>query len=228
MNSKLIKATLAGTAALAVAAGGSTFAAWSDIQVQSMDAGAGILKLDLSSFNTVGQDGNVTPFQLTPGMRKTQDYFLSSADSGNTPDGALTLTYKNVVNSEDGATCTTNSEAIAEGSPVDEQGEPTNAAVCGTLGELGDQVRVDINRAAPVDGSCAAAVFTYDAAGVVANFKTLSELDALADKSLVIDTLSAGEAVCLRVEMYLTDSATNSIQGDQVGFDWQFDLTQVL
>ena len=54
MNSKLIKGSLAGVAALALAAGGTTMAAWSDFGVESTSAGAGILKLNVSTRDGAG------------------------------------------------------------------------------------------------------------------------------------------------------------------------------
>jgi alternate signal-mediated exported protein len=139
MNSKLMKASLAGVAAIALTTGGTTFAAWSDFgEVNGVEAAAGYLKLDVSSINGP-TDANVTPLSLMPGERKTQEFFISSADSGNTPDGDLSVTLNSLSDTEDTVgVCTTRSEGVAEG---------VNAgADCGTVGELSQQLRVDINK----------------------------------------------------------------------------------
>ena len=47
MNSKLIKGSLAGVAVVALAAGSTTFAAWSDFVGHWSGAGAGMLKLNV-------------------------------------------------------------------------------------------------------------------------------------------------------------------------------------
>jgi hypothetical protein len=48
----------------------------------------------------------------------------------------------------------------------------------------------------------------------------------MVDAAKAVTTLSPAEGVCLRVEMYLPDSADNKIQGDEVSFNWRFDLDQ--
>jgi len=44
MNSKLVKASLAGAAAIALAAGGGTYAGWSDFSSQSLTTTDGYLR----------------------------------------------------------------------------------------------------------------------------------------------------------------------------------------
>jgi alternate signal-mediated exported protein len=217
MNSKLMKASLAGVAAIALTTGGTTFAAWSDFgEVNGVEAAAGYLKLDVSSINGP-TDANVTPLSLMPGERKTQEFFISSADSGNTPDGDLSVTLNSLSDTEDTVgVCTTRSEGVAEG---------VNAgADCGTVGELSQQLRVDINKAAvPAGGDCTKAAYTYGPSGEVSNYVLLKDM---VDAAKAVTTLSPAEGVCLRVEMYLPDSADNKIQGDEVSFNWRFDLDQ--
>ena len=84
MNSKLVKASLAGVAALAVTAGGTTCAAGSDFATAGDSAGAGYLKLNLA--DRQGAAPTIAPFSLAPGQNKTQEFYLASADSGNTPN----------------------------------------------------------------------------------------------------------------------------------------------
>ena len=235
MNKKLIKASVAGAAALALAAGGTTFASWSDFGVQQSAAGAGILKLNVSS-KIPGQI-NVKPFSLAPGQNKYQEMFLASADSENVPLGDLTATIKNLVDSEDGApSCTTNSEAIAEQSThVDAHGMPTNPLNdCGSQGELSQQLKVQILASDPVadstdcGSSSAAPGYPYKTttpsgvANPLASFFVPSKTFNLAED------LKPGEGVCIKIEMSLPEAADNAVQGDEVTFDWRFDLAQAL
>ena len=84
MNSKLIKASLAGVAAIAVAAGGNTFATFSDqAVVEDNTSGAGILRLNLddpttlkfSDIRLAPHDGSEGPYNYYE-----HEFFLASND----------------------------------------------------------------------------------------------------------------------------------------------------
>jgi hypothetical protein len=211
MNSKLIKGSLAGVAAIALAAGGTTFAAWSDFDVESSGAGAGILKLDVSTREGAGS--TIKPFSLAPGQNKFQEFYLASADEDNVPVGRLTAQIQNLVDIEDGGPgCTTNSEQQAEG------------GACGTEGELSDQARVQILVSDPVnDASSCPNTGIYHSA-TPSGTGTLAEQTA---KTFSLGDLSAGQGICVRMEMSLPTTADNKSQGDDATFDWRFDLNQV-
>ena len=225
MNNKLLKGSLAGVAAIALAAGGTTFAAWSDFGLQQTGAGAGMLKLDVSS-NAPTQI-NVKPFELAPGKNKYQEMFLASANGDNVPVGALTARIVNLDDVEDGAPgCTTNSEAKAEApSHLDEHGLPTNPSNdCGSEGELSQQATVQIVASDPVPnpGSCPS----------TGGYHAVTSSDTLAHQAakapFALGNLAAGQGVCVRVEMTLPfDSSTDASQGDQSSWDWRFDLEQI-
>ena len=221
MNSKLIKASLAGVAAIAVAAGGTTFAAWSDFATSSDAAGAGYLKINLT--DRQGAGGAIQPFSLAPGQNKTQEFYLASADSGNTPDGVLTAFIENLADTEDSATCTTDSEAVAEGSAVDGTGAPTNSSACGTVGELSSQLNVQILASTPVAGPASCPNTGIYGSTTPSGTGTLA---SQIGKTFQLGTLDPGQGVCVRVEMSLPSSATNAVQGDDVSWNWQFDLNQ--
>lgn len=211
MNKKLIKASVAGAAVVAIAVSGSTFAAWSDFGEESTGAGAGILKLNLSDRD--GTSSGVAPFSLAPGQNKTQEFFLASADAANVPTGALTGKIQNLVQIEDGGpACTTNSEEVAEG------------GACGTVGELADEMTVQILASGPV----ANAASCPNTGGYGST--SPSGVGTLANRANTVfnlGELDAGEGVCVRMEAKLPVSATNASQGDEVTYDWRFDLTQV-
>lgn len=225
MNKKLLKASIAGTAALALAAGGSTFAAWSDFGVESTEAGAGYLRLSVDTLTKAG--ANVKPFQLEPGdpedpqTNKFQEFYLSSADSGNTPAGNLTMKIKTLVDNEDQPTCTTSSEAVAEG------------GVCGgaNQGELSRQAKVQILKAAPVGGTCPSTGYASVSPSVNRQF-----LFDLQNDEITLGTLAPGQGMCVRMEMALEHTtamingtnANNLTQGDDASFDVEFTLDQVV
>ena len=221
MNSKLIKASLAGVAAIAVAAGGTTFAAWSDFTTADDAAGAGYLKISLAERQ--GSGSTIQPFSLAPGQNKTQEFYLASADSGNTPDGVLTAFIENLADTEDGATCTTNSEAVAEGSPVDGTGAPTDNTACGSVGELSSEMRVQILASAPQTSPTSCPNTGIYGTTTPSGTGTLA---SQIGKTFQLGTLDPGQGVCVRVEMSLPSTATNAVQGDDVGWNWQFDLNQ--
>ena len=221
MNKHIIKGGLAGVAVLALAAGGSTFASWSDYDVSTGNqAGAGILKLNVSDRNGAG--GTIQPLNLAPGQNKYQEFFLASADADNVPVGKLFATIQNVVDTEDGAACTTKSEAVAEGSGVDGSGEPTDMSACGSQGELSSQMGAQILYSDPVPGAASCpntGIYSHNYGS-----KTLQAQAAEGQKES--GTLAKGEGICVRIEMSLPSAADNKVQGDDVSYDYRFDLVQ--
>ena len=225
MNNKLIKASVAGAAAIALAAGGSTFAAWSDFGVESTGAGAGILQLNVSDRD--GTSSTVEPFSLAPGQNKFQEFYLASADADNVPVGSLTARIINLEDIEDGGPgCTTNSEAVAEQpTHVDPStGEPTNPLNdCGSEGELSDQATVQILASGPVNG--ASSCPNTGGYGTTSPSGT-GTLASQTSKTFDLGDLGPGQGICVRMEMSLPVGATNATQGDDVSWDWRFDLIQ--
>lgn len=225
MNKKIVRGSLAGVAVIALAAGGGTFASWSDFGVSSDNgAGAGIMRLNVSNRDGTGQ--SVAPFRLAPGQNKAQEFFLASADADNVPTGTLSAKIQNLRDIEDGGPgCTTNSEALAEKpGHVDAAGLPTNKANdCGNTGELSSELKTQILYSDPVT-SAASCPNTGIYSHSVGTKKTLAEQVALG--STALGTLSSGQGVCVRFEMSLPSSATNAVQGDDVAYDYRFDLVQ--
>lgn len=227
MNKKIVKGGLAGIAVVALAAGGGTFASWSDFDVaKDNQAGAGILKLDVSTRDGAGV--NIAPFKLAPGQNKYQEFFLASANSENVPVGALSATINNLRDVEDnGPGCTTNSEAVAEkpGEVDSTTGLPTNPLnSCGMTGELSSQMRAQILYSDPMAG----ASYCQNTGIYSHNIGTKTLAQQAAAGASTLGEVKAGEGICVRVEMSLPKEATNAVQGDQVAFDYRFDLTQVV
>lgn len=221
MNSKLAKASLAGIAAIAVAAGGTTFAAWSDLEtVDNNVTTAGHLNLDL---NSTGSIQNVASKKIAPGENRTIDFFVASADLDGVPSAALSMTIKNLVDNENG--CATGSEKAVDNCDL-------NGA-----GEFSQQAYARIRYTAPADmGLITFAKNNCSAPGGYTNsigyapasnndteaFPKLNTLTA----SSPLGTLSGDQGVCVRIDLGLPVSANNATQGDSSEFDLQFDLVQ--
>ena len=94
MNGKLIKASVAGAAVVALAAGGGTFAAWSDFgNVAGNSVSSGFLKLDLNA----GHGSAPLDFsRLAPGMNSFRTIWVASNDGQSVPNANLTITFKNL------------------------------------------------------------------------------------------------------------------------------------
>lgn len=225
MNKKLVRGSLAGVAVIALAAGGGTFASWSDFGVSTDNgAGAGVMSLNVS--NRDGAGSTVAPFRLAPGQNKAQEFFLAGASADNVPVGTLSAKIQNLRDIEDGGPgCTTNSEALAEEpTHVDAAGLPTNKANdCGSIGELSSQLKTQILFSDPVANASSCpntGIYTHS----IGTGNTLAQQVAAGSSSL--GTLSAGQGVCVRFELSLPITATNAVQGDDVAYDYRFDLVQ--
>ena len=240
MNSKLVKASLAGAAAIALAAGGGTFAAFSDFgSVTGNSVGAGILKLDLS-------DGNGTAVQnlafgnLAPNMGSDRATYIASSDGSSVPPADLYVTLSHLTNSDNG--CASLSESTAD---------PT----CGNVGDTGElsrvlNVRVESYLPPTTPGQTCESVANagIPAASVINASVIQNEIGSLSDPAnmntqfLISDPLhplTAGHGVCVAFFTYWPknqdpahsfDSATlptdNAAQGDSLAFDVKYDLVQ--
>lgn len=86
MNTKVLKASLAGVAAVALLAGGGTYASWSDFSIdEDNTVGAGTLTI------TAGEDGGTGPtsqfdnVRLAPGQDKDEWTKIVSNDGDSVP-----------------------------------------------------------------------------------------------------------------------------------------------
>ena len=122
MNKKLVRGSLAGVAALALAAGGTTMAAWSDFtDITGNEAGAGVLKLTVGP-NT-GSDFKFDHVKMAPGgIDMQRNVYVASNDGDSTPSGRLFISLKDLVGHEDG--CDGNAETIDDHGAADRHLEP--------------------------------------------------------------------------------------------------------
>src|SRR5688500_15730909 len=109
MNKKILWVGIsAGALAVAGLANAGTFAAWSDFNVQSETVQAGHLTLNMDSSVEVGSE----PLNLAPGINRYRTFYIASNDGDSVPNGNLSVTLKNLVDTENG--CENNGEADAE------------------------------------------------------------------------------------------------------------------
>ena len=220
MNSKLIKACVAGTAALAVAAGGTTFAAWSDFVVnEDNNIGADILALDVDTSGTSVFD-SVTMY---PGGKAEREYVVASRNGNAVPEASLQLVLESLVSEENG--CASNSETVLD-------------ADCATNseGEFDDQANIVINVTQPttdIANACsypAGSALSFNGLGgsVLPLDDVVTATQATALDLLDGDVLNAGEGICVKLAIELPVSATDATQGDEVTFDIRYLLDQVV
>ena len=233
MNKKLIKASVAGAAALALAAGGTTFAAFSDFgTINGNELGAGILKLDLQNVNgqTLSGETGLDFGELAPGnLHAEKRIWLATNSTQSTPNANLAISISNLKNLENN--CSTNSERAVD----------NTCATVGDRGELSDRLSVQgryfptLNTAA-LCGTDATPSGTQtwmpgDAAGSLNAAETGTIVSQLKEADTTTPlVLSPGEGICVGVKTYwdkgTVGNADNKAQGDSMTFDIRFDLTQ--
>jgi hypothetical protein len=254
MKRKLIAGCAVAMAAIAIAAGGTTFAAFSDFgDVTGNSAGAGIFKLNLGP----GGTGN-TPIdfeKLFPGDTTSRVVWVASSDGASVPDANLAVTFHNLVDIpapcdtslgkaqgeiDSGVTGCTIVGNEAHGTPA--QGNLsrvlnfhavyypniTDPTACATLGWPSPY-----NSIWPADhpGDLYAAASANGGDGTTYQLKQADGTTPL--------VLSPGEGVCIGLVAYWPGNnnppgrpstsypSDNAAQGDSLSVDVRFDLTQV-
>lgn len=229
MNKKILKGALAGTAVVALAAGGGTWASWSDFQV---DAGNSVGADHLSL--TVGEPSATRHFddvRLAPGEARDVAFYVASRDGVTVPTATLTMTLKNLNPTENG--CDSNSEAYAEsGGTISDKSDPAAPCNNGGPGQFADQALYYVQSAKVSDPS------TCTTSTPMPSRLLNTRLSAAEDQAVDLlgagNTLAGGEGVCVLAHVFLPDNvaqygfaADDRSQGDQATFDVRFDLTQV-
>jgi hypothetical protein len=214
MNKKIAQGALAGVAAIALAAGGSTYAGFSDWNsIADNKVDAGILKLTLS-----GNKGTaIAPLDFgsfTPGRSWIDTIWVASSDAKSVPNAGLSVTVANIRDAENGC-ASTNGEKAADSS-------------CDTAGDAGELSRflgTDMFVWKPVTaGDCGSA----HVPGSDKNIWHSTNLFNTQGTTKLIGDLNAGEGYCVEFQEYVHKDVGNQIQGDGVKFDLRFDLVQNL
>ncbi|HEU5006131.1 MAG TPA: hypothetical protein VFT67_04110 [Jatrophihabitantaceae bacterium] len=251
MNRKLILGAMAGVAAIGLAVGGTTYAAYSDFgDTNGNTVEAGILKLDLGA----GGQGNAhySFGSMSPNRTTGRTVWLASNNGASTPDANLTITLHNLVDTA--APCDTSlgkataEQSINNGCAVDSNDNITGTPTVGVLSKvLQFEAFVYPNVTDPA--SCSAQTPYYNGPNKV-DFIPNTRGSLFADASgagvpfLLKDANGAplvvapGHGVCLAFQGAWYDDQTpwiksnantvpdNAAQGDSLTFDAHFDLTQ--
>lgn len=233
MNKKLVKAALAGVAAIGLIGGGSTLAAWSDFgNIKDNSIGAGFLKLNLNGQTGSTAAAPISWGKLAPGMSGQRMIWIASNDGQSVPKGNLSITVSNLQNQEN--SCSSNSEVVAD----------PGCANAGDQGELSHILNVQSSYYPEIKDANACA--TYPGQGGYNAFwaSNQGDLDTAVGKTYPLKeptgnanlVLSPGEGVCVGLSAYWPQNPSNQVsganaddnvaQGDSLSFDIRFDLTQ--
>jgi predicted ribosomally synthesized peptide with SipW-like signal peptide len=220
MNSKLVKGSLAGVACLALAAGGSTFAAFSDFgSIADNSVQTGILKLNLNNQN--GSAAAPLNFgHFNPGHSFVQNVWVASSDSASVPNAQLSVKVENIKDLENGCGSAHSEQAVDPSCSGSTDGD-------GTLGgEVSPLLGTDMYAWKPAKpGVCT----DYPGAGDSATTSIWhsTPLKGTENVSKNIGVLQGGQGYCVRIEQYMPTSTGNEAQSDGVKFDLRFDLVQL-
>ena len=228
MNSKLIKASVAGAAALALAAGGSTFAAWSDFDVVTgNETEAGYLKLDLNQPS--GAINNVGPSAMAPGEWHSIDFMVASSDYDGVTKADLTMTLQNLQDLENGCGTTSSEQAVddCDTNPLGEFSSQGYIRVrYSDPAPIGDIVYSPSNQCKAPNGNPNSLGYSPTNDNDATHFPRLGSFAANGPWNL--GQLTDGQAVCIRFDIGLDRDATNKVQTDSSTFDLKFNLEQNL
>src|SRR4051794_31641765 len=236
MNSKLMKAGIAGAAVVALAAGGSTFAAWSDFTTWTgNNSGAGTLTLS----TTAAAAQKFVVGKLTPGQVYEHHVYLLSNKSDSTPNGTISLALGSLVGQEGG--CGTGNQVALDDTDCasDTVGEFINDAKVFIKTDASNQTDCD---RAPADSTAPAGfekaiVGSLDINGTApATEKSPAQTAAggpiqLSRPGTVSSTFAPavfkpGEGVCMDLFVYLPKTVNNEVQNDSATFNLTATLNQ--
>lgn len=257
MNSKLMKASVAGAAVVALAAGGGTYSALSDYgNIHNNSVGAGFLKLDLNA----GHGSAPLDFSsLAPGDNSFRTIWVASNDGQSVPSANLSITFQHLV--DKAAPCNTSlGKASADaGCSVSTDGNDTISGTP-TAGHLSQmltfqtQYYPSITDPQTCQNTLASSYPAYnsilpadhpgdmfESAGANSGAGTAYTLQDSTGKAPLV--LKPGQGVCIGIgAFWALDKAypagvpnhtnpaypvDNAAQGDSMTFDAHFDLNQV-
>lgn len=232
MNSKLIKASLAGVAAIAVAAaGGSTLASYSDFtDLTGNEAGAGVMKLTVSP--NAGSQLLFDHVTMAPGgIHYQRNVYVASNDGASTPSGQLFVSLTQLKGTEDG--CDGNAEVLADPKCVN----PTSTDSTNSGDFIDDAVMQWTSYAVNAPGDCTASyapaskVVTGQHGGSLRSIAAAVTPWELTGNGTALgganrSYLAPGQGLCVSFDISLGYSADNASQGDSASFITHFDLKQ--
>jgi len=225
MNSKLIKASLAGVAAIGLAATGSTMAAFSDFNISGTNqVGAGVLKLTVNPNSP--SDLLFDHVTMAPGgINQERNVYIASNSGDSTPSGRLFMSLKDLVGTEDGC---------------DGNGEIADDPNCSDLTSGGDFVSNPLLQVSsyavnsPTDCTEGYApankVVTGLHGGTLAWWASQPAYELTGNGTSLggVDRhyLAPGQGLCVSMTIGLAYATNNAVQGDSATFKSRFDLNQ--
>jgi alternate signal-mediated exported protein len=213
---KFAKAGIAGAAALAIAAGGGTYAIWTDFAINDDNAvGADSLKITIAGAPSGSNQLSFNKLDLSPGESYDQENVITGRVGGNDVNLArATVTYNITEDAENGCGGT-NAEADAE--------DCTSG-----LGELSQFAQVTtINRTdASTAGTCSGPGSGLNLTSIVkpSDNLTLADLDG---EPIVLGNMEDGTKWCVKMVIALPDGTGNVVMTDSTNFDLRYDLEQL-
>lgn len=218
MNRNVIKASLAGVAAVALLAGGTTYASWSDFSIDDGNTvGAGTLTLTAVDGQGTGSS-TFDDLRLAPGQGEDQWTKVVSNDGDSVPDGTLAVSVIDYVGTEDG--CNGNGEVLAD----------PDCAVLSSGGEFGRdaEIVVTAHRVSSLAADCSEGEAEYTAlTSTLASAASTGSLE-FKDAAGADAILEPGDVLCVGATVSLPASSDNATQGDSGAFSIRFDLVQAL
>ena len=237
MNRRLLGGVVAGATAIALTAGGVTYAAFSDsADITGNSVGAGILQLQLVdgsgqlSINFAG---------MAPDGPTRRAIWLASSAQDSTPDANLSMTVHNVVDTK--AACSVSlGKALAEqrignGCTVHNNaasGTPTSGLLSQVL-TVGAGYYPGVTTSTACQAAAASAPTGTIWSGAQGSLHALpsgGSTFSIGSPALVVQP---GNGVCIAISAQwpMNGSGPSDVddaaQGDSVSFDVRFDLTQV-
>jgi alternate signal-mediated exported protein len=199
---KFTKAGLAGVAALTIAAGGGTYALWSDYVVNSGNSvGADQLKITLAQADA----SRFNKLDLAPGEKFDQENHITGRVGGTDIQKANAFITYTLTGQDDNGCGGTNAEQVVDPGCVNP----------GDSGELASQALVTVHRYNP------------DCSTGLANIVSDVPLAALSGVKTPLGTMTDGQQYCLKMTIELPEDATNAVMTDLASFDIKYDLEQI-
>ncbi len=213
---KFTKAGLAGAAALAIAAGGGTYALWSDYVVDGgNNVGADQLKITLNGSPSGSNAFQFDKLNFAPGEKFDQENVITGRVGGSDINVANAFaTFRNLTNAENGCGGTNAEVSVDPGCA-----SPSDA------GEFSQSARVTTINVTRTTGDCSVADGTT--LNKVVQLSDGYTLSSIMGEKLALGQLHDGEKFCVKMVIDLPSTAGNQVMTDSSSFEIKYDLEQV-